>query len=373
MRNLAKGSHRFLVAALALSTAAAASAAEPGLYLGADMSFVNQVEDCGGIYRDHGQPVDPFKLLAQRGGNLVRVRIWVHPSGKYSTTEDAMKTARRAKAAGMKVLLDFHYADSWADGGKQPIPEAWEKLGYQGQISALYDYTREVLGKFAAAGLMPDMVQVGNEINPEMLGTFVGKPIDWRRNARIINAGIRAVHDAGRAAGKTPLVMLHIAQPENVIPWFAAATKAGVAGYDLIGISYYKKWSNRNIPQLGATIAEARRRFHKQVIVVETAYPFTEDNADAVPNILGPDTLIPGYPATPKGQLNYLTDLTQTVVDNGGIGVVWWEPAWISTQCRAPDVSGAGSPWDNATWFDFHHGNEALPAFDFLSRTYRQK
>lgn len=363
---------RVVTAAGALAAASAAPAAQPGLYLGADMSAVNQVQDCGGIYRDHGQPVDPFDLMARKGGNLVRVRLWVHPNGKYSTVDDAMKTASRAKKAGMKVLLDFHYADSWADGGKQPLPKAWEELGYQGQIRALHDYTREVLAKFAAAGLMPDMVQVGNEINPEMLGTFVGKPIDWKRDSLIINAGIRAVKEAGRAAGKTPLIMLHVAQPENIIPWFAAATSAGVKGYDLIGISYYSKWSTRSIPQLGTTIAEAKRRFHKQVIVVETAYPFTEDNTDRVPKILGPDTLIPGYPATPAGQLKYLTDLTQTVVENGGIGVVWWEPAWISTGCHPPDVPGPGSPWENATWFDFRNGNEALPAFDFLGKTYRR-
>lgn len=365
---------RFLFAAassIALLASSVAPAAQPGLYLGADMSAVNQVQDCGGVYRDHGQPVDPFKLLAQKGGNLVRVRIWVHPEGKYSTLEDVMKTARRAKEAGMKVLLDFHYADSWADGGKQPIPAAWEKLGYQGQIDALYAYTRDVLGKFAAAGLMPDMVQVGNEINPEMLGTFVGKPIDWKRDALIINAGIRAVKDSGRAAGKTPLIMLHVAQPENIIPWFTAATRAGVTGYDLIGISYYKKWSTRTVAQLGTTIAQAKRRFHKDVILVETAYPYTEDDYGKSPVLLGPDTLIPAYPATPQGQLNYLTDLTQTVVDNGGIGVVWWEPAWISTSCRLPDVSG--SPWENATWFDYRNGNEALPAFDFLGESYRRK
>jgi arabinogalactan endo-1,4-beta-galactosidase len=365
--------NRSLLAAAAsgaLLASSAAPAAQQGLYLGADMSAVNQVQDCGGIYRERGRGIDPFELMARKGGNLVRVRIWVHPGGKYSTLEDAMKTARRAKGAGMKVLLDFHYADSWADGGKQPIPAAWEKLSYQGQVDALYAYTRNVLSKFAAAGLMPDMVQVGNEINPEMLGTFVGKPIDWKRDSLIINAGIRAVRDAGRAAHKTPAIMLHVAQPENIVPWFTAATKAGVTGYDLIGISYYKKWSTRSIPELGATIAEARRRFHKNVIVVETAYPYTEDDYGKASVILGPDSLIAGYPATPEGQLKYLTDLTQTVVDSGGIGVVWWEPAWIDTSCKPPDVSG--SPWENATWFDYRNGNEALPAFDFLGRTYRR-
>jgi arabinogalactan endo-1,4-beta-galactosidase len=360
-----------LAVAAALASSGAAQAAEPGLYLGADLSFVNEVEDCGGAFRENGKAVDPFELMARKGGNLVRVRLWNQPGGKYSTVEDVMRTARRAKAAGMQVLLDFHYADSWADGGKQPVPKAWQKLGTDGQAKALHDFTRDTLAKMAAAGLMPDMVQVGNETNPEMLGGMEGKPIDWKRNAKFLNAGIAAVREAGRAAGKTPLIMLHIAQPEYVVPWFDDATKAGVKGYDLIGVSYYRKWSSRSITQLGETIAETRRRFGKDVILIETAYPFTNENADTLGNILGSDTLIEGYPATPEGQLKYLVDITQTVVDAGGIGTVWWEPAWISTRCRTPDGYGPGSPWDNATWFDYRKGNEALPAFEFLGRKYR--
>lgn len=240
-------------------------------------------------------------------------------------------------------------------------------------MQALYDYTRQVLAKLGAAGLMPEMVQVGNETNPEMLGGTEGKPIDWSRNARILNAGIKAVRDAGLAGGTRPRIMLHIAQPENVLPWFDAATAAGVTGYDLIGISYYRKWSKRTIAELGATVAEAKKRYKADVILVETAYPFTNDNADQIPNILGPDTLIDGYPATPEGQLKYLTEITHTVVDNGGIGVVWWEPAWLSTDCKRPDGRASGSPWDNANWFDFRNGNEALPAFRFLRGDYRKR
>lgn len=116
--------------------------------------------------------------------------------------------------------------------------------------------------------------------------------------------------------------MLHIAQPENVLPWFDASTVAGVLDYDLIGISYYKKWSTRTIPQLGKTIRAAKQRYRADIVLVETAYPFTNDGEDASPNLLGADTLIKGFPATPEGQFKYLKDITQTVVDNGGIGVV---------------------------------------------------
>lgn len=351
-------------------TAIAAGPKAPanGLYLGADLSYVNEIEDCGAVFRKHGKPVDPFKLMHQSGGNLVRVRLWNNATWtRYSNPADVAKTIRRAHAAGMQVLLDFHYSDDWADGDKQIAPVAWAKLDTATQAKVLYEYTRKILAELDAQGQMPEMVQVGNETNPGLMGGKKDSPINWTRNATLLNAGIRAVHDAGAAVRLQPRIMLHIAQPENVLPWFDAATAAGVAGYDQIGISYYRKWSVRSMAQLGETIAEARRRYKVDVMVVETAYPFTNDGADASPNLLGADTLIEGYPATPAGQLAYLTDLTQLVVDNGGNGVVYWEPAWVSSSCKTR--WGTGSNWENAAWFDLQR-HEALPAFDFLGRRY---
>jgi arabinogalactan endo-1,4-beta-galactosidase len=213
------------------------------------------------------------------------------------------------------------------------------------------------------------MVQVGNETNPELLGGKSGQPINWVRNARLLNAGIEAVREAGSTGSMAPRIMLHIAQPENIIPWFDAATKAGVKGYDLIGISYYHKWSKWSLAQLKDTIAEASRRYGKDVIVVETAYPFTLASEDAMPNLLGQDSLIAGYPATPEGQHKYMVDLTQLTVAAGGTGVVYWEPYWVSTPCKTP--WGQGSGWENATWFS-EHQHEALPVFEWLHHKYRR-
>jgi arabinogalactan endo-1,4-beta-galactosidase len=367
---------RMIVALLAaVATAAQAGPPAPpppgGLYLGADMSYVNEMEDCGAVYRLRGRPVDPFMLLKKESGDLVRVRIWVNPTWThYSTYADVLKTIRRAHAAGLQVLLDFHYSDTWADGGKQIAPAAWAKLSTDQQVKALHDYTLDTLRKLDAAHEMPEMVQVGNETNPELLGGKVpGAPIDWERNARLLNAGIEAVKEAGRTGSIAPRIMLHIAQPENIIPWFDAATRAGVHGYDIIGISYYAKWSKWNLAQLKDTIAEAKKRYGKDVIVVETAYPFTLENADSMPNLLGNDSLIPGYPATPEGQHRYMVDLMQLTVDAGGIGVVYWEPYWVSTNCSTP--FGKGSGWENATWFD-ERDHEALPVFEWLHHKYRR-
>ena len=285
-----------------------------GLYLGADLSYVNEMEDCGAVYRDRdGRQVDPFALMAARGGNLVRVRLWNNPTWtRYSNLEDVKRTIRRARAAGMQVLLNFHYSDDWADGDKQHAPAAWVGLDDEATARALHDFTLETLRSLHADGLMPELVQVGNETNPEIVGGEIARPINWTRNALLLNAGIRAVREAGRETGTRPKLMLHIAQPENVEPWFDAATLAGVIDYDLIGISYYRKWSRWTLAQLGETIARVRGRYRAEVMLVETAYPFTNDGDDEAANLLGPDTLIPGYPATPEGQLRYLTDITQT-------------------------------------------------------------
>ncbi|WP_420136937.1 glycoside hydrolase family 53 protein [Sphingomonas sp.] len=362
-----------VIAALLASTAQAAPLAPKpasGLYLGADLSYVNEMEDCGAVYRSGGKPVDPYRLLAAKGGNIVRVRIWNKATWTtYSNLADVTKTIRRAKGAGMQVLLDFHYSDDWADGEKQIAPVAWAKLDTAAQAKALYAYTRDVLGTLDAQGLMPEMVQVGNETNPELMGGVKERKINWTRNATLLNAGIRAVRDAGKTAKINPRIMLHIAQPEHVQPWFDDATAAGVLDYDIIGISYYKKWSVRSMAELGTTIAAVKQRYKADVIVVETAYPFTTENADTSPNLLGEDTLVPDYPATPAGQRRYLIDLTQTIIDAGGIGVVYWEPNWVSTRCGTR--WGKGSNWENAAWFDYKQ-HDALPAFDFLSWKYRR-
>lgn len=338
------------------------------LYLGADLSYVNEMEDCGAVYRKNGKQVDPFKLFAAEGANLVRVRIWNNATWtRYSNLADVRKTIARAKAAGMRALLDFHYSDDWADGEKQIMPAAWRGLSTEQQAKALHDYTLDILTKLGRDGLMPEMVQVGNETNSELAGSKKGDPIDWKRNALLFKAGIRAVREAGAKSSIKPRVMIHIAQPENVEPWFEAAEKAGIREYDLIGISYYRKWSSMELNGLADVIARVKQRFGKDVIVVETAYPFTTDGADSSPNLLG-DALNKGYPATPQGQRNYLIDLTKLVVRSGGRGVVYWEPAWVSTKCRTR--WGQGSNWENATFFDFHMRNEALPAFDWLHQKY---
>ncbi|ESQ84802.1 hypothetical protein AEAC466_07020 [Asticcacaulis sp. AC466] len=337
-------------------------------WFGADLSYVNEMKDCGARY-SYGTQTDPYAIFARSGHNLVRVRIWVDAKWTpYSNLADVEKTIAAAKAQGQKVLLDFHYSDDWADGGKQLVPAAWAGLSDDDQAKALYQYTRDTLNTLKAKNLMPEMVQVGNETNGEILRTQPEEhvAINWARNAKLFNAGIKGVRDASADSTIKPEIMLHVAQPENVEPWFEQATKAGVTGYDIIGLSYYSKWSKEDFSGLSETIRRVHYRFGKAVVVVETGYAFTDDAADSAHNLLGSDSALKAYPVSPAGQALYMHDIMQLTLDAGGQGVVYWEPAWVSTKCRTRWAQG--SDWENAAFFDYK--GKALPAMDWPKASY---
>ncbi|MBN1967069.1 MAG: glycosyl hydrolase 53 family protein, partial [Anaerolineae bacterium] len=235
-----------------------AEAAAPGFYLGVDLSYVNEVEDCGAVYRVNGETRDPYQIFYDYGANLVRLRLWHTPDWtEYSTVDDVVRSLRRADALGMDVLLDFHYSDTWADPAHQTIPAAWASLSDPDELAdALYQYTYATLMQLDALGLMPEIVQVGNETNSEILraADAAGYPINWERNALLLNRAIQAVRDAGAASSAAPRVMLHVAKPEEVEGWLLAAERAGVTDYDIIGISYYPGWSSHSVETAGNVI-----------------------------------------------------------------------------------------------------------------------
>lgn len=335
------------------------------MYLGADLSYINQLEDQGAVYLASGQAQDPYAILHAYGANLVRIRLWHSPEWtRYSNLEDVERSLRRATALGLSTMLDFHYSDTWADPAKQIIPKAWAEIEDLARLEqALYDYTLETLLHLHARGLMPAYVQVGNEINTEILmpGPHKGEAIRWQRNAALINAGLRAVREAGDRTDTTPIAMLHIAQPENLMAWFTAAEQAGVQGYQAIGMSYYPKWSEYSIAEMGAAIKAAAERFQTEVMLVEVAYPWTQALYRAEEHLLGNDSLLDDFPASPQGQRDFLIAVTQAVADNGGSGVLYWEPAWVSTPQHI-------SIWENATFFDYE--NQVHAGIEFLSYPY---
>lgn len=341
---------------------------EPRFYLGVDLSYVNEMEDCGAVYRENGEPQDPFELFSNHGATLVRARLWHNPDWTdYSTLEDVKKTFSRAKAAGMATVLDFHYSDNWADPGRQEIPAAWEVIEDDGELAeALYKYTYDVLSELHTEDLTPEFVQVGNEINSGLLKRGRVEP-EWERDSQLINAGIQAVRDFSAETDTAPQIILHVAQPQNVEWWFTEAEAVGITDFDVIGMSYYPQWSPYKIEQVGTFVGELRERFGKEVMVVETAYGWTRDAVDETANnILNQG--IRGYPFTPEGQRQFMTELTQALITNGALGIVYWEPAWVSTECSTR--WGQGSHWENATFFDFNNDNEVHEGIEFLSYDY---
>lgn len=220
---------------------------------------------------------------------------------------------------------------------------------------------------------MPELVQVGNETNREilMLAGSNGFPIDWARNSTLLNAGISAVREAGKIASVNPEVILHIADPSTADWWFTNATQNGITDFDIIGLSYYPEWHKRNISQTGDIVANLKATFNKEVMIVETGLIWTKNWNDNADNIQGKDEFLiaEGYgPASPEAQRDWLIDLASEVKARQGLGVIYWEPSWVSTECSTR--WGNGSHWENANFFDFNNNVNANGGIQFLEQNY---
>lgn len=360
-------------------------------YFGADLSYVNQILDHGGVYKDEGEVRSPYRIFNDHGNNLVRLRLWHDPEWtkdvytprgtvEYNGLEDVAKAIQLSKEEGMQVLLDFHYSDSWADPGKQPVPKAW--LGIR-DVSVLkdsvYQYTFRTLNYLKSRNLLPELVQIGNEINCGMFTTEApaGFPTcnscngQWQRLGEVINAGIAAVKDATASSATKPRIILHVADPRNLEWWFDNIRDNGkVTAFDIIGFSYYPLWHTTvQVGQLQAEAARLKSRYQKPLMILETAYPWTTESNDSYGNIFGSQSPVAGYPFTKEGQMEMMKTITQSMISAGGVGVVYWEPAWISSQAR--DLWGQGSSWENVTFFDFS-GN-VLTSIDYMKHAYKAK
>lgn len=341
--------------------------------LGGDLSYVNQVQDKGGVFRDSGKISDPFALMKQRGANTVRLRLWHNPvwqlpytGGRlYSDLADVARSIQRAKAQKLAVNLDLHYSDDWADPDKQTIPAAWRSANLSQLEDSVYRYTLATLRYLEKRQLVPEMIQIGNENNTGMLhphGKIVNN--DFTAFGRLLNAGIRAVREFSAQSAIQPRIILHVAQFQNA-DWFAKGiiTSGKVTDFDYLGVSHYFKWSTvKTLPEVGNIARALKAQYGKPVMVVETAYPWTGENADTYANIMTGDTGATGYTVSREEQLRYMQDLTREIWQAGGAGVQYWEPCWITSSLR--DRWGTGSSWENCALFDFN-GN-ALPGLDFL-------
>ncbi|MGX1501924.1 UNVERIFIED_CONTAM: arabinogalactan endo-1,4-beta-galactosidase [Streptomyces graminofaciens] len=335
---------------------------------GVDVSTLKKSEDLGGVYRTAaGTTGDGLGILKSAGANYGRLKVWVDPADGYNNKARVLQTAKRIKAQGMKLLVDFHYSDIWADPGAQTKPAAWSSHSYDQLTKDVYDHTYDVLNALKAQGTTADMVQIGNEINTGMLWPE-GSTENWDRTAGLLKSGI----SAAKAVSSSTRIALHLAHGgDNGLYrwWFDNATSRGV-GFDVIAVSFYGYWHGA-LSDLQANLDDVSTRYAKPVMVVETAYPFRLDSKDSHENIIDlPGELVSGYPASPAGQAAWVRDVMNVVeaVPNGrGMGVVYWEPAWTAVTGNGWDPAdpSSGNGWENQALFDYE--NRLLPAANWLS------
>jgi arabinogalactan endo-1,4-beta-galactosidase len=326
-------------------------------YYGTDLSYVNEMEDCGVVYKENGTAKDVYQIFKDYNANLIRLRLWHTPSwydtlnngNRYSDLLDVKKSIQRAKAKGFDVLLDFHLSDNWADPSKQIIPAAWSSVVDSLSIlkDSLYHYIYNTFTDLHQNNLLPKIIQIGNETNRGILLSEAvnnaGWTLDWNRNALLFNEAIRAVEDFETAFNQSIDIALHLSDPPSVDWYISNFISNGVTNFDIIGISYYHEWhSNTSISQLGNIIANLKQTYNKEVMIFETGYPWTSSFNDNANNIL--NTIIPSQTApSPFNQKQWLIDLAQTVKNSGGKGVIYWEPAWVSSSCSTPWAQGSHS------------------------------
>lgn len=347
---------------------------------GGDISFLLQEEAVGNRFSDRGRVRPAEDILAQHGGNWVRLRIWTNPPAGYSTLATALVLARRAKRAGQKILLDPHYCDFWADPSKQPIPAGWPTDNLSALAAKVRSYTRDIVRAFARQGTPVDMIQIGNEVTKGMLWPlgelyrFDGTTwtTHWAEFATLVKAGIDGALD-GAPREHRPRIMVHIDRggDNGGSRYFFDSLFAQGVDIDVIGQSYYAMWHG-SLADLSANLDDLATRYDKDIVVVETQYPWTLANGDSLGNFVWEGSTLPDggrFPATPAGQAGYyeaLRDVLAAVPNRRGAGFMVWEPEWIPGVGWEP---GAGNPNDNMTLFDFE--GAALPALAGLRPPHR--
>jgi arabinogalactan endo-1,4-beta-galactosidase len=289
--------------------------------VGADVSFLGQAEQQGVVFKDSGVARPCLEILKAHGYNWVRLRIFHTPTELPNNLEYTIALAKNAKKLGFKFLLDYHYADTWADPGHQPMPKSWEGKSHSELVKAIFEYTRDTIASFRDAGVLPDMVQVGNEITNGMMWPDGKLPENWDQFAQLVYAGINGM-DAGRGNGLRPKIMIHIDRGADIkgTKGFLDKLNSYDVPYDIIGQSYYPWWHG-SLNDLRGNLQFMAAEYQKDIIVVEAAYNWQPGNYVNKPA---------PFPESPEGQRAFLDEVNRIVMEtpNGrGKGIFWWEPA----------------------------------------------
>ena len=368
-------------------------------YRGMDASAVLALENSGvKYYNFDGEEQDVFMTLAQAGVNYIRLRVWNDPydengngyGGGNNDVATAIALGQRATKYGMKVCIDFHYSDFWADPKKQFVPKAWEGMDIEEKSDALYNFTLESLTQLLDAGVDVGMVQIGNEINNGMSGET-----DVANVRKLLTAGSKAVREAAANSGKEILVAVHYTNIDDMkkLDTLLTGLQVKEIDYDIVGLSFYPYWHG-TIEDLKNAIIHIRDTYGKKVYVAENAYCYTAEDGDGSANsVEGTDDLAEGYSASVQGQANEVRDVCAATSEAGAEGVFYWEGTWIpvgpadadnsdlwekygsgwaSSYASGYDPKDAGQyyggcSWDNQAMFDFTgHPLASLNVFKYL-------
>ncbi|MCH5261716.1 MAG: glycosyl hydrolase 53 family protein [Lachnospiraceae bacterium] len=353
---------------------------------GMDASSV-LVEENSGVkyYNFEGEEQDVFMTLAQSGVNYIRIRVWNDPfdengngyGGGNNDLATAIVLGQRATKYGMKVCIDFHYSDFWADPKRQHAPKAWEGMSVQEKSDALYDFTKDSLTQLLDAGVDVGMVQIGNEINNGMAGETLAPSV-----YTLLLSGSKAVREISASYDKDIQIVVHYTNIEEAdkINTIALNLLNFGVDYDIFGLSYYPFWDGTN-ENMQAVARNIQDKYGKKVIIAETSYCYTSEDGDGSGNSFsGTDDLVEGYGATVQSQATMIRDVCAAANEAGVSGVFYWEGVWIpvgeptadnspiweefgsgwASSYAAdydPDDAGlyyGGCSWDNQAMFDFH-------------------
>jgi len=302
---------------------------------GADVGWLPQMEATGyKFYDTDGSEKDCLQLLKDRGMNTIRLRVWVNPNDDkasgHCSKEETVVMALRAQKMGMRIMIDFHYSDSWADPGKQFKPKAWENHTFSELMKDVYDHTFDVLSALKSAGVTPEWVQVGNEIPGGMMWPE-GSTKNWSQLAQLLNKG----YEATKAIDAKIKVIVHLDEGNNSekFRWFFDNATANNVKYDVIGLSYYPFWIKKDytetIADLANNLNDMATRYNKEVMVVEVGGEY--DKVQNTYEMLA---------ATIKA--------VKAVPNNKGLGVIYWEPqgekSWSHYSLSAWQSDGKPSP-----------------------------
>jgi arabinogalactan endo-1,4-beta-galactosidase len=360
---------------------------------GVDISTLIEMEENGQKYYDSElKEADLFDILDDHGVNWIRVRVWNNPYNvPWSTTlskdglliegpigggtndlEKAIELSKRAKAKNMNVLVDFHYSDFWADPGKQFKPAEWENLSFEELKKAVYDFTYNSLEQMSKEGCLPDMVQIGNEVNSGLIFPE-GRDIKSEQAYELIAQGVLAVRTFSKEKTTPIKVMIHLAEGGDrslFVQVFDHFTEKGL-DYDVIGVSFYPYWHG-SLTDLKLNLKTLEERYQKEVVVAEVAYANGYTEGDTTGNIFN-ETMEEegGYKASVLGQATCIRDIMEVVSEvsnQRGLGIFYWEPAWL-TPAGTGWVTGEGNGWENQAMFDIN--GRVLDSMDVFYAVYQ--